>query len=151
MWRGWPLENLILYYAGYAEGMRVPDGLRDLPLCIPIASQVPHAVGLAYAARYKGDDSVTMVYFGDGATSQGDFHEAMNFAGVWHVPLVFVCRTTSGPSRCRVKADALAHDRPEGARLRVPRHPGGRQRRARLLRGDARGRRARAARATAPR
>lgn len=91
MWRGWPLENLVLYYAGYAEGMRVPDGHRDLPLCIPIASQVPHAVGLAYAGRYKGEDSVAMVYFGDGATSHGDCQEAMNFAGVFQVPLVFVC------------------------------------------------------------
>ena len=86
MWRGWPLDNLILYYAGYAEGMRVPDGVRDLPLCIPIASQVPHAVGLAYASRSKGEDSVTMVYFGDGASSHGDCQEAMNFAGVFQAP-----------------------------------------------------------------
>jgi pyruvate dehydrogenase E1 component alpha subunit len=91
MWRGWPLDNLLLYYAGYAEGMRVPDGLRDLPLCIPIASQVPHAVGLACASRYKGEDSVTMAYFGDGASSHGDCQEAMNFAGVFQAPLVFFC------------------------------------------------------------
>jgi pyruvate dehydrogenase E1 component alpha subunit len=91
MWRGWPLENLILYYAGYAEGMRVPDGIRDLPLCIPIASQVPHAIGLAYASRAKGEDSVTMVYFGDGASSHGDCQEAMNFAGVFQAPVVFFC------------------------------------------------------------
>ncbi len=90
MWRGWPLDNLILYYAGFAEGMRVPDGHRDLPLCIPIASQLPHAVGVAYAARYKGEDSVTLAYLGDGATSHGDCQEAMNFAGVFQVPLVFV-------------------------------------------------------------
>lgn len=89
MWRGWPLDNLILYYAGYAEGMRVPDGLHDLPLCIPIASQIPHAVGVAYAARYKGEDSVTLVYLGDGATSHGDCQEAMNFAGVFQAPVVF--------------------------------------------------------------
>jgi pyruvate dehydrogenase E1 component alpha subunit len=91
MWRGWPLENLILYYAGYSEGMRVPDGFRDLPLCIPIASQIPHAVGVAYAARFKSEDSVTIVYLGDGATSHGDCQEAMNFAGVFQVPLVFLC------------------------------------------------------------
>ena len=91
MWRGWPLENLILYYAGYAEGMRVPDGVRDLPLCIPIASQIPHAVGLACASRSKGEDSVTMVYFGDGASSHGDCQEAMNFAGVFQAPLIFFC------------------------------------------------------------
>src|SRR5262245_8793691 len=89
MWRGWPLDNLILYYAGFAEGMRVPDGLRDLPLCIPIASQIPHAVGVAYAARYKGENSVTLVYLGDGATSHGDCQEAMNFAGVFQAPVVF--------------------------------------------------------------
>ncbi len=90
MWRGWPLDNLVLYYAGFAEGMRVPDGLRDLPLCIPIASQIPHAVGVAYAARYKGEDSVTLVYLGDGATSHGDCQEAMNFAGVFQAPVVFL-------------------------------------------------------------
>jgi pyruvate dehydrogenase E1 component alpha subunit len=89
MWRGFPLESLILWYAGFAEGMRVPDGARDLPLCIPIASQIPHAVGVAYAARYKGEDSVTMVYLGDGATSHGDCQEAMNFAGVFQAPVVF--------------------------------------------------------------
>lgn len=91
MWRGWPLENLILYYAGFAEGMRVPDGLRDLPLCIPIASQIPHAVGLAYAARLKGEDAVTLVYLGDGASSHGDCQEAMNFAGVFQAPVIFYC------------------------------------------------------------
>jgi pyruvate dehydrogenase E1 component alpha subunit len=90
MWRGWPLDNLILYYAGYAEGMRVPDGNRDLPLCIPIASQLPHAVGVAYAARYKGEDAVGLAYLGDGASSHGDCQEAMNFAGVFQVPLVFL-------------------------------------------------------------
>jgi pyruvate dehydrogenase E1 component alpha subunit len=91
MWRNWPLDNLVLYYAGFSEGMQVPEGQRDLPLCIPIASQVPHAVGLAYASRLKGEDSVTMVYFGDGGSSHGDCQEAMNFAGVFQVPLVFVC------------------------------------------------------------
>jgi pyruvate dehydrogenase E1 component alpha subunit len=89
MWRGFPLDNLVLYYAGFSEGMRIPDGARDLPLCIPIASQIPHAVGLAYASRYKGEDSIGLVYLGDGATSHGDCQEAMNFAGVFQAPLVF--------------------------------------------------------------
>ncbi len=91
VWRGWPLENLILLYAGYTDGMRVPAGHRDLPVCIPVASHVPHAVGVAYAARYKREDSVTLCYFGDGASSHGDCQEALNFAGVFQVPLVFVC------------------------------------------------------------
>src|SRR2546428_91591 len=54
--------------------------------------ELPPAVGLAYAAQYREDDVVVMAYFGDGATSEGDFHEALNFAGVWHVPVVFVCQ-----------------------------------------------------------
>ena len=91
MWRGWPLENLVLYYAGHAEGMRVPEGIRDLPLCIPIASQIPHAVGVAYAARMKGEHSATLVYLGDGASSHADCQEAMNFAGVFQAPVVFYC------------------------------------------------------------
>ncbi len=58
LWRGWSLDRFILYLAGYVEGMRVPDDARDLPLCIPIASQLPHAVGLAYAAQYRDEPSV---------------------------------------------------------------------------------------------
>lgn len=90
LWRGWPMEKLLVFFAGYLEGGRPADDQRDLPVCIPVGTQLPHAVGLAYAAQYRGDDAVVMVYCGDGATSEGDFHEAMNFAGVWHVPLVFV-------------------------------------------------------------
>ncbi|CAN5486583.1 dehydrogenase E1 component subunit alpha/beta [soil metagenome] len=57
----------------------------------PIATQIPHAVGLALAARLRGDDSVTVCYFGEGAASKGDFHEALNFAGIHRLPVVFVC------------------------------------------------------------
>ena len=90
LWRGWPIEKILLLFAGYLEGSAPAPGQRDLPICIPVATQLPHAVGLAYAAQYKGDDAVVMAYCGDGATSEGDFHEALNFAGVWHVPVVFV-------------------------------------------------------------
>jgi pyruvate dehydrogenase E1 component alpha subunit len=90
LWRGWPMEKMLLFFAGYLEGGRPADDQHDLPVCIPVATQLPHAVGLAYAAQYRGDEVVVMVYCGDGATSEGDFHEAMNFAGVWHVPVVFV-------------------------------------------------------------
>ncbi len=112
LWRGWPLEQLILYLAGYAEGMRLPPGMRDLPLYIPVASQLPHAVGVAYAARYKGDDSVVLVFLGDGATSHGDFHEAINFAGVFRVPVVFCCENNqwaiSVPVAKQTRARTLA-------------------------------------------
>ncbi len=92
VWRGWPIEKLLLFFAGYVEGGQPAPDQRDLPITIPVATQLPHAVGLAYAAQYRGDDAVVMVFFGDGATSEGDFHEALNFAGVWHVPVVFVCQ-----------------------------------------------------------
>ncbi len=90
LWRGWPIEKLLLFFAGYLEGGQPGPDQHDLPIAIPVATQLPHAVGLAYGAQYRGDDVVVMAYCGDGATSEGDFHEACNFAGVWHVPIVFV-------------------------------------------------------------
>ena len=92
VWRGWPIEKLLHFFAGYVEGGQPGEGQRDLPIAVPVATQLPHAVGLAYAAQYRGEDAVVMAYFGDGATSEGDCHEALNFAGVWHVPVVFVCQ-----------------------------------------------------------
>src|SRR2546426_7184122 len=92
IWRGWPIEKLLLFFSGHLEGGQPTPDQRDLPITIPVSTQLPHAVGLAYAAQYRDDDVVVMAYFGDGATSEGDFHEALNFAGVWHVPVVFVCQ-----------------------------------------------------------
>ena len=92
IWRGWPIEKILAFYAGRLEGGQPASDQNDLPVTIPVATQLPHAVGLAYAIQYRGDDAVVMVYFGDGATSEGDFHEAANFAGVWHGPVVFVCQ-----------------------------------------------------------
>jgi pyruvate dehydrogenase E1 component alpha subunit len=92
LWRGWPIERMLMFFAGYLEGGQPAPDQRDLPITIPVSTQLPHAVGLAYAAQYKDDDAIVMAFFGDGATSEGDFHEAANFAGVWHVPVVFVCQ-----------------------------------------------------------
>ena len=92
LWRGWPIEKLLSLYAGRLEGSSPGPEQRDLPVTIPVATQLPHAVGIAYGIQYRGEDAVVMTYFGDGATSEGDFHEACNFAGVWHVPVVFVCQ-----------------------------------------------------------
>jgi len=92
LWRGWSIEKILAFYAGRLEGGQPGPEQRDLPVTIPVATQLPHAVGLAYGIQYRGEDSVVMVYFGDGATSEGDFHEAANFAGVWHGPVVFVCQ-----------------------------------------------------------
>lgn len=91
LWRGRKMENILLYWAAYDEGGEIEQGRNDLPIAVPIATQTLHAAGLAFAMKYRKEDKVAMTFFGDGATSEGDFHEAMNFAGVFHVPVVFVC------------------------------------------------------------
>jgi pyruvate dehydrogenase E1 component alpha subunit len=91
-WRGKSLVNVLLLYAGYNEGGQIPDNLNNLPVSIPVGTQTLHAVGIAYAMKYRRKSDVAMVFFGDGATSEGDFHEAMNFAGVFQAPVVFVCQ-----------------------------------------------------------
>jgi pyruvate dehydrogenase E1 component alpha subunit len=92
VWRGGSLENFIIYNNGFNEGAAVAAGSRNLPICVPVASQIPHAVGLAWAAQYRRTDEVVLTFFGDGATSEGDFHEGMNFASVYQVPVVFLCQ-----------------------------------------------------------
>lgn len=86
--RGWPLERIIQFWGGYEEGCCPPESCRDLPIAVPIASQVPHAMGLAWAMKLRGDNHAVLCYCGDGGTSEGDFHESMNFAGVYQLPLV---------------------------------------------------------------
>jgi pyruvate dehydrogenase E1 component alpha subunit len=92
IWRGRPLENVILYNNGYGEGGAIAEESHDFPISVPVGSQVLHAVGLGWAAKYRKNDEVAMAFFGDGATSQGDFHEGLNFAAVFQVPAVFVCQ-----------------------------------------------------------
>lgn len=92
LFRGRSLENVLLANNGYGEGGRIPEKMRNLPVSIPVGSQILHAVGLAWAIRYRGLSEVAMAFFGDGATSEGDFHEGLNFAGVFQVPVVFVCQ-----------------------------------------------------------
>ncbi len=92
IWRGKSLENVLLAYAGFNEGAHVPKGVNNLPVSVPVGTQTLHAVGLGYAMKLKGTKEVAMVFFGDGATSEGDFHEAMNFAGVFQTPTIFICQ-----------------------------------------------------------
>ena len=89
---GVPMHLLYAYWGGDERGSRTPDKFRDFPVSIPVGSQPLHAVGAAWAAKLKGSDEAMVVYFGDGATSEGDFHEAMNFAGVFKAPVVFICQ-----------------------------------------------------------
>ena len=92
IWRGRSLESVIFYYNGFGEGAYIPPDRNDLPVSIPVGSQTLHAVGLAWAAKYRQTDRVAMAYFGDGGTSQGDFHEGLNFAGVFQAPAIFICQ-----------------------------------------------------------
>jgi len=89
--RGEPLTATLYYYNGWEEGNILPDkNLRMTPNSVVIGCQVEHAVGLAYASRYKGEDAAAVCFIGDGGTSEGDFHEGLNFASVWQVPVVFI-------------------------------------------------------------
>lgn len=110
--RGMPLKQILLYYMGREEGNKIPDGHYDIPVNIPVASQLPHAVGIAMAARVRHDPCATLTYFGDGATSEGDFHEACNFAGVFQLPIVFLCENNqyaiSHPRARQTRARTLA-------------------------------------------
>ena len=90
--RGRSLESVLLYYNGYNDGTVIPATQKDMPMSIPVASQILHAVGLGMAARYRKTDEVIMTFFGDGATSEGDFHEGLNCAAVYQTPVVFVCQ-----------------------------------------------------------
>jgi TPP-dependent pyruvate/acetoin dehydrogenase alpha subunit len=83
---------LLLYDAGYNEGGLIDGDSHDFPIAIPVATQLPHAAGIAYAAKYRGDAVVAMTFFGDGATSEGDFHESLNFAQVFSTPTIFLCQ-----------------------------------------------------------
>jgi pyruvate dehydrogenase E1 component alpha subunit len=88
---GWPLDQILLYWMGSEAGNDPPEGVAAFTLSVPIATQLPHATGAAWAEKLKGDDAVHLAYFGDGATSEGDFHEGLNFAGVFDTPNVFFC------------------------------------------------------------
>lgn len=86
---GADMTRMFLYWNGRIEGCIPPDGKNIFPPAVPIASQIPHAVGASWAEKRKKTDRVAIAYFGDGATSQGDFHEGMNFASVFQTPTIF--------------------------------------------------------------
>lgn len=90
IYMGLPLAHFLLYYRGHPLGNQIPAGVNVLPIQIALAAQVPHAVGLAWGLRHQGSDAVVLTYFGEGASSEGDVHEAMNLAGVRRAPIVFL-------------------------------------------------------------
>ncbi|PID27434.1 MAG: pyruvate dehydrogenase (acetyl-transferring) E1 component subunit alpha [Candidatus Cloacimonadota bacterium] len=88
--KGVSLKEIFLYYMGNEEGSRFKGANRVLPISVPIASQLVHAAGLGYAMQYKDEKNLVYAFVGDGGTSEGDFHEALNFAGVWKAPVIFI-------------------------------------------------------------
>jgi pyruvate dehydrogenase E1 component alpha subunit len=90
LWRGVSLKELFLYWGGDERGNDFAGPREDFPNCVPVASHAPHAVGVALAFKLRGDKRAAVCVFGDGATSKGDVAEALNMAGVWKVPVVFV-------------------------------------------------------------
>ncbi len=88
--RGLPLELYFIYWRGFEEGGAIPKNVNGMPVIVPVGSQVPHAVGIAYAQKYEKTGNAVIVYVGDGGTSEGDFYEAMNFSGVLKIPLVII-------------------------------------------------------------
>ena len=83
------MTTTFLYWNGRVEGCVAPPDRNIFPPAVPIATQIPHATGAAWAEKRKGTQNAAIAYFGDGATSEGDFHEGLNFASVFKVPVVF--------------------------------------------------------------
>lgn len=111
---GEPLTNALLYYNGYEEGNLQPEAgnRRILPISVIVGSQGLHAVGVAYAMKRKGEQVAVVSFVGDGGTSQGDFHEALNFASTWQLPVVFVVQNNqwaiSVPSSKQMHSRSIA-------------------------------------------
>ncbi len=105
------MENLLTELSGYEEGITEED-VPIFPTAVPIATQLPHATGWAWAADMNDDDRIALAYLGDGATSEGDFHEGLNFAGVFDTPTVFLCQNNqyaiSVPREQQTAADTIA-------------------------------------------
>ncbi len=111
--KGEKLSDQYVYHNGFEEGTVRPNGDgRLLPMSVIVGAQALHAVGIAYAMKYRKEKSVAVVFMGDGATSEGDFHEAMNFAAVWQAPVVFICQNNqwaiSIPRSKQTKSETIA-------------------------------------------
>lgn len=110
--RGIPLKNIYLYWYGNEWGSYMPEGVKVLPVSVPIASQLQHATGIGMANNIKGENNVVVTYVGDGGTSQGDFHEALNFAAVFKAPVVFIIQNNqyaiSVPRKEQTASETLA-------------------------------------------
>ena len=108
---GVPMSDLLLFRRGHAEYHSGHD-LNVFPQAVPIATQIPHAAGVGMATNHRDEDHAVLCYFGDGATSEGDFHEGLNFAGVFDAPVVFFCENNdwaiSLPRERQTASDTIA-------------------------------------------
>ncbi len=109
---GLPMHYIFLHWMGDERGNQIPKGVCQNPLCIPIGTQMLHATGIAWAFKMRKEPRVAITFFGDGATSEGDFHEAMNFASVFQVPCVFFCQNNhwaiSVPRESQMASETVA-------------------------------------------
>lgn len=112
MLRGVSPHRTLLYWGGDERGNVFPESPHDFPFNVPIASQMPHAVGVAYAMKLRREPRVAVALCGDGATSKGDFYEAINAAGCWQLPMVVIVANNqyaiSVPRRMQSCAQTLA-------------------------------------------
>lgn len=113
LYKGAPLKQLLMYWYGNEEGNHFEKGLKILPISVPIASQLNHAAGLAYASKLKNKGEVVVAYVGDGGTSHGEFHEAVNFSAVFDLPVIIIIQNNqwaiSTPRAVQTKSKTLAH------------------------------------------
>ncbi len=109
--RGMPTATILSWWRGHPAGWWNPREFNVASLCVPVATQVPHAAGFAWGKRLRGEGTCALVYFGDGATSEGAFHEGANFAAVMRAPLVLFCNNNqwaiSTPLEAQTAAAAL--------------------------------------------
>ena len=110
--RGMPPSTVLSWWRGHPAGWWNPADYNVASICVPIGTHVPHAAGFAWGAKLKGDSAVAIAYFGDGATSEGSFHEGANLAGVMRAPLVLFCNNNqwaiSTPLSAQTAAATLA-------------------------------------------
>lgn len=112
LYHGATLEQAYLYWYGNEFGSKFDDGVNILPVNITIGAQISHAAGIAYGSKYQGKDEIVLAFIGDGGTSHGEFHEGINFAGVFELPVVIVIQNNgwaiSTPTVKATKAKTLA-------------------------------------------
>src|SRR3954467_12267347 len=110
--RGMPASTVLSWWRGHPAGWWNPADYNVASICVPIATHVPHAAGLAWGKRLRGEDRCAIAYFGDGATSEGAFHEGANFAAVMRAPLILFCNNNhwaiSTPLEAQTRAESLA-------------------------------------------